>query len=94
MRIDEPDLEVISGTIPSELEAIDTEQLTPEELHHLVGKLPDGCRTVVNLYVFEGYSHRQIAEVLNISESTSASQLYYARQLLIGWIKELNNGKR
>ena len=94
MRIDEPDLEVISDTIPSELEAIDTEQLTPEELHHLVGKLPDGCRTVVNLYVFEGYSHRQIAELLNVSENTSASQLYYARQLLIGWIMELNNGKR
>ena len=94
MRIAETDLELVSGLQPSDSETPETEALTPEELHLLISELPDGCRTVLNLYVFEGYSHKQIAEVLNIGESTSASQLYYARQLLIKRMKELNNGKR
>ena len=94
MRISETDLELVSGFQPSDGEAPETETLTPEELHQLISELPDGCRTVLNLYVFEGYSHKQIAEALNIGESTSASQLYYARQLLIKRIKELNNCKR
>ena len=89
MRIAEPDLEVTSDTMPSSDESPDTEMLTPEELHQLISELPDGCRIVVNLYVFEGYSHRQIAAMLNVSESTSASQLFYAKQLLARRIKEL-----
>jgi RNA polymerase sigma-70 factor (ECF subfamily) len=48
----------------------------------------------VNLYVVEGYSHRQIAELLNVSESTSASQLYYAKQLLARRIKELKKERQ
>ena len=94
MRIAETDLELVSGLQPSDSETPETEALTPEELHQLISELPDGCRTVLNLYVFEGYSHKQIAGVLNIGESTSASQLYYARHLLIKRMKELNNGKR
>ena len=94
MRIVDPDMETSSDTLTTDEESIDTETLTPDTLHRLISELPDGCRIVVNLYVFEGYSHRQIAEFLNVSENTSASQLYYARQLLIGWIMELNNGKR
>jgi RNA polymerase sigma-70 factor (ECF subfamily) len=70
------------------------EQISPEQLHQLISELPDGYRTVVNLYVFEDYSHRQIAELLGISESTSGSQLYYAKRLLAKRIKELTNGKR
>ena len=70
------------------------EQVSSDELHQLISELPDGYRTVVNLYVFEGYSHKQIAELLGITESTSASQFYYAKRLLGKRIKEITNGKR
>ena len=71
----------------------DTERITPDELHQLISELPVGYRTVLNLYVFENYSHRQIAELLGIKESTSASQLYYAKQWLARRIKELTSEK-
>jgi RNA polymerase sigma-70 factor (ECF subfamily) len=67
----------------------DVERVTADELHRLVTELPDGYRTVVNLFVFEGMSHRQIAQLLDIGESTSASQFYHAKQLLAKRIKEL-----
>ena len=70
-----------------------TESLSPDALHQLISELPDGYRTVVNLYVFEGYSHKQIAELLGITESTSGSQFYYAKRLLAKRIKEIINGK-
>ena len=73
--------------------APDIERITPDELHQQISELPDGYRTVLNLYVFENYSHRQIAELLGIKESTSASQLYYAKQWLARRIKELTSEK-
>jgi RNA polymerase sigma-70 factor (ECF subfamily) len=94
MRIVEPDLEKASDALTSDEDAIDTEALTPEMLHRMISELPDGCRTVVNLFVFEGYSHRQIAELLNVSERTSASQLFYAKQLLARRIKELKKERQ
>lgn len=72
----------------------DTEQISADQLHQLISELPDGYRTVLNLYVFENYSHRQIAELLGIKEGTSASQLYYAKQWLARRIKEITIGKR
>ena len=71
----------------------DTERISPDELHQLICELPDGYRTVLNLYVFENYSHRQIAELLGIKESTSASQLHYAKQWLARRIKRLTSEK-
>ena len=70
------------------------ERISPEELHQLISELPDSYRTVINLYVFEDYSHKQIANLLGITESTSGSQFYYAKRLLAKRIKELTNGKR
>lgn len=70
------------------------EQISSEELHQLISELPDGYRTVVNLYVFEGYSHKQIAELLGITESTSGSQFYYAKRILAKRIKDFTNDKR
>ena len=67
----------------------DTERISADELHQLISELPDGYRTVLNLYVFENYSHRQIAELLGIKESTSASQLHYAKQWLARRIKNM-----
>lgn len=56
--------------------------LEAEDLFQLLDKLPTGYRTVFNLYAIEGYSHTEIAEKLNITESTSKSQLHRARGLL------------
>ena len=52
------------------------------ELIGFIQQLPDGCRTVFNLYALEGYSHKEIGEMLSISEGTSKSQLARARYLL------------
>ena len=71
-----------------------SEQISPDMLHQMISELPDGYRTVLNLYVFEGYSHKQIAELLGITESTSASQLYYAKRVLARRIREIINSKR
>ena len=70
-------------------EAPEIERISADQLHQLISELPDGYRTVLNLYVFENYSHRQIAELLGIKEGTSASQFYYAKQWLARRIKEL-----
>lgn len=56
--------------------------LAPEKLLKLVQNLPKGYRTVFNLYVMEGYTHREIAKILDISEGTSKSQLSKARKML------------
>ena len=54
--------------------------LCEEELLTLIQQLPDGYRMVFNLYVIEGYSHKEIGEKLNITESTSRSQLAKSRK--------------
>lgn len=56
--------------------------LEAAELLNMVNELPVGYRTVFNLYAIEGYSHREIANRLEISENTSKSQLSRARALL------------
>jgi RNA polymerase sigma-70 factor (ECF subfamily) len=53
-----------------------------EVLLEYIQGLPTGYRTVFNLYVFEDYSHKDISELLNSSESTSKSQLFKARNML------------
>lgn len=53
-----------------------------EELLHMIAALPLGYRTVFNLYAIEGYSHREISEMLGIAENTSKSQLSRARTIL------------
>ena len=72
----------------------DHDNISADELHQLISELPDGYRTVINLYVFEDYSHQEIAELLGIKEATSASQLYYAKRLLARKIKELMKTKQ
>ena len=51
-------------------------------IHNEIKTLPGGCRQIFNLYVLENYSHREIAESLGISESTSKTQYQRARKLL------------
>jgi RNA polymerase sigma factor (sigma-70 family) len=63
------------------------EDLTVERVKEGIEKLPDGYRTVLSLYLLEGYDHQEIGEILGISESTSKSQLNRAKSKL----KELLN---
>ncbi len=56
--------------------------LTEEEILKLIARLPQGYRMVFNLYVIEGYSHDEIAQLLNIEAGTSRSQLVKARKML------------
>ena len=56
--------------------------LSAKELTQMIQALPDGYRTIFNLYVIEGYSHEEIAGQLGISEGTSKSQLYKAKKYL------------
>jgi len=58
------------------------DSISSDEIHQLIAELPDGYRTVFNLFAIEGYSHKEIAEQLNINEGTSKSQLNHARKLL------------
>ena len=52
------------------------------ELMKLVQELPAGFRTVFNLFAIEGYSHKEISEMMNITESTSRSQFTRAKQVI------------
>jgi len=58
-----------------------------KEILVAVSRLPEGARLVFNLFALEGYSHKEIAEKLNISEGTSKSQYSRARQLLQLWVE-------
>jgi len=58
------------------------EDLTVERVRQGIEKLPDGYRTVLSLYLLEGYDHQEIGQILGINESTSKSQLNRARTRL------------
>jgi len=59
-----------------------SDKLQADDLIAMIDKLPDGYRTVFNLYAIEGYKHEEIAERLQISVGTSKSQLNRARKML------------
>jgi RNA polymerase sigma-70 factor (ECF subfamily) len=60
-----------------------TDNLQLQDLLHEIQQLPLGYRTVFNLYVIDGYSHKEIAEQLGITENTSKTQLRKARLFLM-----------
>lgn len=66
-------------------------QLSSEEIVRLIQLLPSTTRTVFNLFVFEGYSHSEIGQQLNITEGTSAWHVNSARTRLKNEILKLNN---
>lgn len=70
-----------AGNVPFSPSRV-TSQIGYKELIKMISDLPPGFRTVFNMYVLEGYSHKEIAEALGISEATSRSQLLRARSLL------------
>lgn len=60
------------------------------EIQRLIDSLPDGYKTVFVLYAVEGYKHSEIAELLNISENTSKTQLFKARKMLQKLVNQEN----
>lgn len=73
------------------------EGLTSQELIGFIQELPDGYRSVLNLYVFEGKSHKEIASLLGIAENSSTSQLHRAKKMLKErieqYVKDKKNGQ-
>ena len=64
------------------------EEMKGEDLERAILSLADGCRTVFLLVEVEGYKHREVAELLKISEGTSKSQLFYAKKQLQIFLKD------
>ena len=65
--------------------------MTEEDLIQVLSKLPQGYRMVFNLYAIEGFSHKEIAEMMQITESTSKSQLFKARKQIQYLLHYKNN---
>ncbi len=73
----------------SQVAYVETE-LEVAEIQLLIDALPDGYKTVFVLYAVEGYKHGEIAELLQISESTSKTQLFKARRMLQAKVNKQN----
>ena len=65
-------------------------ELKVKELYELLKTMPDGYRMIFNLYAIEGFKHKEIAEKLNIDESTSKTQYLRAKNWIIKKMKKLN----
>lgn len=64
------------------------EALQAEDLMKLIAQMPDGYKTVFNLFVVEGYGHKEIADMLGVSESTSKTQFLKGKNWLVKRINE------
>ena len=76
------------GNIPDTEPVQEELAYTVEGVKKCIAQLPDGFRTVLSLYLLEGYDHKEIAEILSISESTSKSQFHRAKIKLKELLKE------
>ena len=81
------------SNIPDDVdeEPPDIENVSPEVLLEMIGRLPVNYRTVLNLFVYEQYSHKEIAQQLGIKENTSFSHFHRAKKMLARMIKEYQN---
>ena len=79
----------IDHLVESEVEASALSNLQAEDLYKVITRLPNGYRTVFSLHIIEGYAHKEIAEMLNVSENTSKSQLSKAKAMLRRLISEI-----
>jgi RNA polymerase sigma-70 factor (ECF subfamily) len=80
--------------VPALSEEGDENELSEEILLKFVAELPEGCRTVFNLYVFEEKTHKEIAGLLHIKEHSSTSQLHRAKAMLAKRINEYKKHER
>ena len=82
---------VPESSVAEEPEEDRVRKIPPGALMKMVSSLPDGYRTVFNLYCFEDWSHKEIGRTLGIGEKSSSSQYSRARALLAKKIKEYWN---
>jgi RNA polymerase sigma factor (sigma-70 family) len=84
-KVEFEDISEMNLKIPEEESSVDEEELNlkVEKVKEAMLLLPDGYRVVLSLYLLEGYDHDEIAEIMNVSASTSRSQLARARKKLL-----------
>ena len=82
-------VEIDNTEVLQEVDYSAIERISADELMELIAELPPGFRTVFNMFVIEGYSHKEIGDALGITESTSRSQLTRAKRLLQKKLEEL-----
>lgn len=70
-----------------EVEEEEARQLSAADIMQCLEQLPSGYRTIINMYLIDGFSHKEIAEKLGIAESSSRSQFARARQILMKQLK-------
>jgi RNA polymerase sigma factor (sigma-70 family) len=68
--------------VPEQTDVANEFPFTVEQVRAAIAMLPDGYRSVLSLYLLEGYDHSEIAEILGISESTSKSQFNRSKKKL------------
>lgn len=78
----------------AEDEPADYAQLSVDQIRQAVAQLPEGFRIVLTLYLFEGYDHKEIAEILGVTESTSKSQYNRAKGKMKVLLKSMYNYER
>jgi RNA polymerase sigma factor (sigma-70 family) len=66
------------------------DRLSVDELHQVIAKLPEGYRFVFNMFAIDGYSHKEIADMLCITESSSRSQYTRAKKHIINLLQKQN----
>lgn len=81
---------VLRQQMPDVQEAEESQVVTAYDLKEAINNLPKGYQEVVVLHDIEGYKHKEIADLLSISEGTSKSQLYQARKALRNYLKDKN----
>ncbi len=77
------ELEKLDFETSDPFDSSDYSALNPEYIHQAIKELPEGSRVVFNLFAVEGYKHKEISDLLEISESTSKTQYLRARSILM-----------
>lgn len=80
--------EGVANVVTDNDEEIDIEEIPPNIIQDMIRALPDGYRTVFNMYVFGNMSHKDIAKKLGIKENSSASQLFRAKNMLVEMVEQ------
>ena len=81
-------VELNTATMDTPDDDPDSLSVPPDVIYQMIRELPDGYRTIFNLYVIEEKSHREIAQLIGIKESSSASQFHRAKAMLAEKIRE------
>jgi RNA polymerase sigma-70 factor (ECF subfamily) len=84
------DIEIVDDYPEEELD----ESLNKINIEEIFSQMPTGYRLIFNLYVFEDKKHQEIAEILNVSEGTSKSQLSKAKKWIADYLKAKENGQK